>query len=178
MLAELLTDFPQRLASIQKVFLSKGGGEPEPRRLGHFWIDRNHPNQGIFHFADSRSISDAERLRGYDIFLPIEERVALPAGKYFVTDLIGCTVFEVPAHEAALTSLACEAGHAPQVLGTVTDVAFTGEDAEGTPLLEVETAQGALSIPFAEDICTRIDTAARRIEVKLPEGLKELNRPE
>ncbi len=41
--------------------------------------------------------------------------------------------------------------------------------------LEVDTAQGELLIPLAEDICRRIDTAARRIEVVLPEGLRELN---
>jgi len=45
----------------------------------------------------------------------------------------------------------------------------------GTPVLEVETAQGELLIPLAADICRRIDTVARRIEVELPEGLRELN---
>ncbi len=45
----------------------------------------------------------------------------------------------------------------------------------GTPVLEVETARGELLIPLAEDICKRIDTVARRIEVELPEGLRELN---
>jgi ribosomal 30S subunit maturation factor RimM len=32
-----------------------------------------------------------------------------------------------------------------------------------------------LLIPLAEDICTEIDAAARRIDVLLPEGLRELN---
>jgi len=30
-------------------------------------------------------------------------------------------------------------------------------------------------IPLAQEICVRVDTAARRIEVVLPEGLRELN---
>jgi 16S rRNA processing protein RimM len=177
-LAKLLTDFPERLASLREVFVGKGDGEPQPRALQHFWVDRNHPNNGIFHFAGSTSISDAETLCGYDVFLPMEQRVTLPAGKYFVTDLIGCTVFELAENDAALASPACEAARAPQVLGTVSDVTFTGEGVEGTPLLEVETSQGPLSIPLAEDICTHIDTAGKRIEVKLPEGLKDLNVPE
>jgi len=33
-------------------------------------------------------------------------------------------------------------------------------------------------IPLAIDICTRIDTTARRIDVLLPEGLRDLNRQE
>jgi ribosomal 30S subunit maturation factor RimM len=32
-----------------------------------------------------------------------------------------------------------------------------------------------LLIPLAEDICRRIDVAGRRIEVVLPEGLRDLN---
>jgi ribosomal 30S subunit maturation factor RimM len=42
-------------------------------------------------------------------------------------------------------------------------------------LLEVETAAGELLIPLAEDICKRIDALARRIDVTLPEGLRDLN---
>ena len=42
-------------------------------------------------------------------------------------------------------------------------------------VLEVATAQGELLIPLAFEICTQIDTAAKRIEVRLPEGLREVN---
>ena len=45
----------------------------------------------------------------------------------------------------------------------------------GTPLLVVDTLQGELLIPLAEEICTRIDLVARRIEVVLPGGLREVN---
>jgi ribosomal 30S subunit maturation factor RimM len=65
---------------------------------------------------------------------------------------------------------------APLLLGSVTDVQFTGEGVSGTPVLAVNAREGELLIPLAEDICTRIDTVARRIEVLLPEGLRELNR--
>jgi ribosomal 30S subunit maturation factor RimM len=39
----------------------------------------------------------------------------------------------------------------------------------------VDTRHGELLIPLAEDICTRIDAAARRIDVVLPDGLRDLN---
>jgi len=64
---------------------------------------------------------------------------------------------------------------APALLGTVLDVQFPGEEISGTPLLEVETSRGEILIPLAADICTKIDTAGRRIDVTLPEGLRDLN---
>jgi 16S rRNA processing protein RimM len=176
--AELLTDFTERFSSLAKVYLAKGEAEPKERGLQRFWIDRNHPGQGIFHLEGSANIGDAETLRGYDVFIPLNERVKLPAGQYFVSDLIGCTVFEFPGGETKLGSPACDVEKAPQVLGTVSDVSFPGENLAGTPILEVQTAQGELLVPLAEDICKRIDVAGRRIEVMLPEGLKELNGPE
>lgn len=176
--AELLTDFPSRLSTFKQIYLQKLGGEPRPAELQKFWLDRNHPGMGVFHFAGCASISDAEALRGYDVLLPIEERVQLPAGQYFVTDLIGCTVFELPQAAAKLASPACAMEEAPRVLGTVRDVYFPGETVAGTPILQVETSGGELMVPLADDICTRIDVAGRRIEVVLPEGLSETITPD
>ena len=173
--AELFTDFPARLSSMKSIFLRKDTGEPRRIGLQNFWIDRNHPGQGVFHFEGCGSISEAESLRGLDVLLPIEERVELPAGQYFVTDLMGCTVLELSNTEAKLASPACAAEEAPRVLGTVRDVFFPGEGLAGTPLLQVETSAGEVLIPLAEEICTRIDVAARRIEARLPEGLIDLD---
>jgi len=173
--AELFTDFPARLSSLKSIYLRKDDGEPRRVGLRNFWIDRNHPGQGVFHFEGCGSISEAESLRGLDVLLPIEERVELPTGQYYVTDLMGCTVFELPEIAAKLASPACAAAEAPRVLGTVRDVFFPGEGTVGTPLLQVETSAGEVLVPLAEEICTRIDVAARRIEVHLPEGLKDLD---
>jgi 16S rRNA processing protein RimM len=174
-LAELLTDFPARLSSFLKIYLRGAQGEPRAIALQNFWVDRNHPEHGIFHFEGCSSIDDAEKLRGLDVLLPIADRVSLPAGKYFVSDLIGCSVFENPRLESKLSSPACSMEEAPRVLGTVRDVFFPGEGTPGTPLLQVQAATGELLVPLAEDICRRIDVAARRIDVTLPEGLSELN---
>jgi 16S rRNA processing protein RimM len=173
--AELFTDFAARLASLPAVFLSKDKNEPRETRLKKFWVDRNHPETGIFHFEGCDSINDAEKFRGMEVVLPMEQRVTLPAGQYFVTDLIGCTVFEVPVAETKLASPACSLEDAPQVLGTVRDVYFPGEGIAGTPLLQVETSRGELLVPLAADICTNIDAVGKRIEVRLPEGLRDLD---
>ena len=174
-LAELLTDHASRFSSFNTFYLGRGKEQPRATRLQNFWMDRNHPGHGIFHFADSTTIDAAERLCGYDVFIPAAQRVELSAGNYFVSDLIGCTVFECPAVEPKLASPACEMAEAPRVLGTVEDVLFPGESGAGTPLLQVETVEGELLIPLALDICRSIDVAARRIDVTLPEGLADLN---
>jgi 16S rRNA processing protein RimM len=175
--AQLLTDFPERLAQIKEVFLGDSAGKTEPRRINvkSFWISQNHLGQGVFHFEGCSSISEAEKFRGLDVLLPFEQRVQLPAGYYFFSDLIGCSVFEHPPESPALVSSPCSLASAPALLGVVSDVQSTGEGVSGTALLVVDTQHGELLVPLAEDICTRIDTTARRIDVTLPDGLRNLN---
>jgi 16S rRNA processing protein RimM len=148
--AEILTDFPERLTRLAAVWLWDGSGAPRRVRVR---ACRLHRRQALFHFEGSNSIDDAEKLRGVQVQIPLAERLPLPKGTYYVTDLIGCEVWEGESRT-----------------GVVRDVAFTG----GTPLLEVETPRGELLIPLAEEICRVIDVAARRIEVAMPEGLRDL----
>jgi 16S rRNA processing protein RimM len=188
---ELLTDFPQRLKEVREVFLGDGTSDGErggaPRCIGvkEFWVDRNHAGQAVYWFEGFTSITEAEKLRGLDVLIPFEQRVVLPAGQYFVADLVGCSVFEVAgagagdgvaAGVAAVASSPCSMSEAPALIGSVIDVQATGEAQQaGTPNLVVDVRGEELLIPLAEDICKRIDVGARRIEVELPEGLRELN---
>ncbi|MGH9743725.1 MAG: ribosome maturation factor RimM [Candidatus Acidiferrum sp.] len=177
--AELLTDFPERLTELKEVYLGAGDGaaqaEPHPIALKACWLSQNHRGQAVFHFEGCHSISEAEKFRGFDVLLPIEKRVTLPAGQYFVDDLIGCSVFENLAEPPVVSSSPCSLATAPSLLGVVKDVQFTGEGLAGTPLLAVDMSGGELLIPLAEDICLRVNTAARRIDVVLPEGLRNMN---
>jgi 16S rRNA processing protein RimM len=175
--AELLTDFPQRLTGLREAFVDDGRqtSEPRPIQIKACWLSQNHRGQAVFHFEGCTSIDDAEKFRGHDVLLPIEHRVSLPAGHYFISDLIGCSVFERAREDSAMASSPCSMDTAPALLGSVTDVQFTGEGVSGTPLLVVDAREGELLIPLAEDICTNINPAARRIDVLLPEGLRELN---
>lgn len=180
---ELLTDFPQRLTKLSEVFLGRISGEGTGAKfLGAFgatepasiavkscWLSQNHRGQGVFHFAGVDSINAAEKYRGLDVLLPFEQRVKLEAGHFFVNDLIGCDVFEIPTSDSRTAE--------PEWLGKVRDVQFPGEDEgmRGTPVLEVATGKGELLIPLAIDICRHIDPQTRRIDVTLPEGLRDLN---
>lgn len=177
--AEILTDFPERLTKLREVFLSDGKSAPRPCRIVRAWLSQSRGGQAIFHFEGCDSIEAAEKLRGLEVQVPLAERVVLPAGRYYVTDLVGCEVREVgdAAPFGRVDAGKASLGDTGKVsLGIVRDVQFSGEGVSGTPLLVVETARGELLIPLAEEICLRIDIAARLIEVALPEGLRELNR--
>ena len=104
-------------------------------------------------------MDDARKLVGLEVQVPLADRVKLPAGSYYISDLVGCAVHE-------------KGGSA---VGLVRDVEIHGDEVSGTPNLVVDTARGELLIPLAQEICVDVDTAARRILVVLPEGLRELN---
>jgi 16S rRNA processing protein RimM len=115
-----------------------------------------HGDQLIFKFKGVDTISDAERLAGADVSIPMDQRPAPPEGEYYQSDLLGCEVFDQIGRR----------------LGTVADWQETG----ATPLLVVRQPNGKeILIPFANSICTKIDVGQRRIEVSLPEGLQDLN---
>lgn len=157
---EILTDFPDRLTHLTAAELWDGISELRRVAVRSCWLSQSHGGQAVFHFEGSDSISDAEKLVGLEVQIPLAERVQLPSGRYYVTDLIGCEVREKNS----------------AVLGIVRDVQFVGEGIAGTPILALDSSRGELLIPLAQEICVAIDVSARRIEVVLPEGLLELNR--
>lgn len=158
--AEILTDFPERLKSLKSAALWDGRSEPRETKIRSCWLSHSRGGQAIFHFEGCDSINDAEKLVGLQVQIPVASRMPLARGSYYVTDLVGCEVFEQKSNVT---------------IGRVADVQFTGESVSGTPILLVDSPQGELLIPLAQDICVQIDTNARRINVVLPEGLRELN---
>lgn len=164
--AEILTDFSERLIHLKRALLwDERRNSLRETEIRNCWISKSRGGQAIFHLAGSNSISDAEKLVGLEIQVPLSERVMLPAGSYYVTDLIGCEVFKMVS----------EPGLSGTKIGVVQDVQFSGEDVAGTPNLVLDSARGELLIPFATEICRNIDVAGRRVEVVLPEGLLDLN---
>lgn len=163
--AEILTDFPERLTKLKSVLLWDGRNSPRGSAIRECWLSVSRGGQAIFHFEGCDSIADAEKLVGLEIQVPLADRVVLPAGSYYVSDLIGCEVFEIRGPQNSECA----------VIGAVRDVQFTGEDAAGTPILVVVGQKVEILIPLATEICRRIDTGSRRIDVVLPEGLVDLN---
>src|SRR6185312_12433467 len=99
-LAELLTDFPERFEERRQVFLAVPGfaGEASDARSAEvtgFWLPVGK-NEGriVLHFAGVDTISDAETLAGMNVIVPSEERVALDEESTYISELIGCTVYD------------------------------------------------------------------------------------
>jgi len=149
--AEILTDFPERFQPGAEILLSDGSLS-ESFHLEGVWF---HKGLAILKFRGIENISAAETLVGRDIRIPLSDRKPLEPGQIYLSDLIGCEVFENGVS-----------------LGKVEGL----EDHGAAPLLQVRTTQGELLIPFAEEICRTIDLEKRQIHVRLPEGLKDLNR--
>jgi 16S rRNA processing protein RimM len=158
--ATILTDFPERLAKLREVWLWDGRAEPRRAEVLRCRLTTSHGGRAIIQFAGVDTMNAAEKLRGLDVQVPISTRTKLPASSYYISDLVGCEVWERGTSVREVR------------LGVVIDVQQVG-----TPVLAIDTAEGELLVPLAQEICTKIDTAARRIEVSLPEGLRDLNLP-
>lgn len=160
-LAETLTDFPERFRELRRVFVETPGSPPEQVTVEKTWP---HKGRIVFKLAAADSITRAERLIGRHLFIPVEERMPLGPGRYYIWELTGCQVVR-------------EQGKMRSVVGTVTDVAVTA----GAPLLRVTRAgrhESEVLIPLAQAICTLIDPKTKTIIIDPPEDLLELNQPE
>jgi 16S rRNA processing protein RimM len=157
--AEILTDFPERLKHLKSAELWDGQIAPRQIAVRKCWISHSRGGQAIFHFAGVDSVDEAKKLAGLEVQVPLADRVELPAGKYYISDLIGCEVHE--RNGAAI--------------GSVRDVEINGTDVAGTPVLVVDSGGSEILIPLALEICVDVNTSSRRIEVVLPEGLLDLN---
>ena len=153
--AEILTDFPERFRSVRGVFLERPGDAPQAARVENAWI---HKGRIVLKFSGVDSISGAEALRGLHVLIAREERTPLGAAQYYFWELEGCRVI-------------LERDDPPKEIGTVTSVEPTG----GVDVLHVATPRGEVLIPFAQDICTRIDPERKIIVIDPPEDLLELN---
>ena len=173
-LAELFTDFPERFEDRTRVFLAKPdfvGLESEVRAISvtSHWlpVGRNH-GRIVLGFEGIDSINKAEELAGLDVFIPAAERVELEEDAEYISDLIGCVVYD----------------HG-EVVGTVTDVEFpttpdgTRRLAEAAPLLSVLTDSGdEVLIPYVQSFLIELLPEQKRINMSLPTGLIDVNRSE
>ena len=107
------------------------------------------------------SMNDAETFLRCELQIPLAERAPLEQGAAYISDLVGCEVFDRETK-----------------IGAVTAVQFGAGDA---PLLIVEDGEREHLVPFAEEFldggAAAVDVAQKRIRMHLPEGLLEMNLP-
>jgi 16S rRNA processing protein RimM len=155
---ESLTSHFERFAELKRVFLTKTGTETKEVEVERVWDFRGSP---VFKFAGIDTMTDAAKLRGYEVAVPRIERVPLEEGEYFLDDLVGCRLSD-PAGEA-IGTVTGWIENGPQVL---LEVVVDGEAPDKEPML----------VPFVKAFFTALDVEAKTAVADLPPGLRELNR--
>ena len=151
---ELHTDIPGRLHAGLRVFaLAEAAGRRE-LKIEDAWP---HKDWLVLKFAGIDSISDAEVFVGSELQVPLIERAQLEPGAAYVSDLVGCVVFD-----------------REREVGLVSDVRFGAGEA---PLLVVGSGKAELEIPYAQEFLVKTDLEHKRIDMNLPEGLLQVNAP-
>jgi 16S rRNA processing protein RimM len=184
-LADLFTDFPERFTQHPQVWLAPAGfadrveypaapadpkvpPTPQAAEVVAHWLPiGKNAGRIVLHFAGIDTIEQAEQLAGSEVLVPIAERVPLEPGSTYISDLVGCTLYD-----------------RGRALGVVASVEFpTTPDGmrrleDAAPLLAVTSPEGdEILIPYANAFLRSLDTSTRSIHMDLPEGLAEINQP-
>ena len=156
-LAEILTDFPERFSARKQIVLASESNAREVE------VERSWPHKGriVLKFRGVDSIEAAQLLAGCEVQIPKGERVELEAGAFYAGDLIGCALWD-------------HSSQPPRDIGCVEALEW---GAGSAPLLNVRRGAEEFQIPFAEEYIIRVNPGAKRIDVKLPAGLLEVNKP-
>ena len=151
--AELLTDFPERFEKIRSLIAVSPQGNREQVELESFWF---HKDRVILKFEGIASPEAANAFIGFDFGVPEAERIELPEGSYYDWELEGCSVLN---SEGA-------------TLGQVNEVMRLGG---GVEMLAVADANGKTHvIPMVDSIVKEVNLTKRLIRIDPPEGLMEL----
>lgn len=150
LVADLLTDFPERFSEVGDVTAVGPGGETAGLKLSDFWFQGGRV---ILRFAGYDTIEKAEALRNFEICVPESEAVELDDDEFYDWELQGCRVETLEGTE----------------VGVVTELMRNG----GTEILVVNGGEKDHLIPFAETICPEVDIENKLIRIDPPDGLLE-----
>ena len=152
--AEIFTDFPEKFAERKEVSALLENGTRRALSVENTWP---HKGQMVLKFVGVDSINDAEALLRAEIQIPKAERAELEEGAVWISDLVGAQILDQ--------------GNA---IGPVKEVQFGFGEA---PMLLVTAGQKEFMIPFAAEFIVKHDIAAKRIDMKLPVGLLDVDAP-
>jgi 16S rRNA processing protein RimM len=146
------TDFPERFEAPRQVKLKKRDGAAFQAEIEDAWF---HNHRVVLKFAGYDTMTAAQGLAGALVLIPESESAPLADDQFREFEIIGAEVVNKSGDR----------------LGQVARVMHTG----GTDLLVIEGEGGReYMIPFADDICIKVDALARRIKVDPPDGLLDL----
>ena len=117
---------------------------------------RAHGERALVKFSGVETPEDVQLLQNWTVEIPESEARELEEDEYFLHELVGLTLIDQQGRER----------------GTVIDVIEGG----GGVLLNVKRADGkTFEMPFAAELCTKIDLEAKQIVVSIPQGLDDLD---
>ncbi len=156
----LHTDIPDRIRPDMQLWALTKTGERHEVRVEEFWP---HKSFLVLKFHGIDTINDAEPLVGAELQLPRSERAELEPGWTYLSDLVGCTVFDGERQIGEIEDVQFGAGEAPLL------IVRSNEQKPGAKL--------PYEIPFAEAFLEKLDLERKQVRMKLPEGLLEVNEP-
>lgn len=143
-----------RFSAGMRVFASADGRTRRALAVEEAWPHKGHL---VLKFDGIDSISEAEELVGCELRVLESERAQLEPGWTYVSDLIGCEVFD-----------------GDREIGRVEDVQTGAGEA---PLLLVQAGKRRIEVPFAEAYLQEVNAARKQIRMALPEGMLDLDAP-
>jgi 16S rRNA processing protein RimM len=149
---EAWSDSPERFTDLHDVTLLS----PDESQTREAVIEsvRIHAGRALVKFAGIDSPEDVQKLQNWTVEIPSSDARKLDADEYFLHDLIGLTLVDAEGANR----------------GKVVQVEETG----GGLLLVVDGPRGRYDVPFASEICTKVDLEAKTIAVNLPDGIEDL----
>jgi 16S rRNA processing protein RimM len=153
---EVHSDVPDRFGEGMKLYaLDRAGQARRQLEIESLWP---HKELLVLKFCGVDSLSHAETLIGAELQVPRAERATLEQGWSYVSDLVGCAVFDQGRQIGHIEDVQSGAGEAP--------------------LLIVASGAGTkFEVPFAEAYLEGLDISRREVRMKLPEGMLEINAP-
>ena len=148
------TDFPERFKKMKSAVIEKNNGT-----FGNYAIEDVifHKNMVLIKFGNINNMDEAGELKGCKIVTEKKDLIKLPEDSYYIFDLIGCDVFEESEY-----------------LGKVTDIIETGSNDVYVVKKGGDGGNGELLIPALAWVVINVDVESKKIQVKLPKGLREL----
>ena len=153
------TDVPDRFRQNMRLWALAKDGQRREVTVEDLWP---HKSFLVLKFQGIGTISDAEPLVGAELQLPRSERAQLEPGWTYLSDLIGCTVFDGQREIGEIEAVQFGAGEAPLLV---------------VRSKEQPDARLPYEIPFAEAYLEKLDLEQRQVRMKLPEGLLDVNAP-
>ncbi len=149
------TNIPDRFREGMRLWALGKDGQRRQVQVEDLWP---HKSFLVLKFEGVETISDAELLIGSELQVPRSERSELEPGWTYLSDLVGCRVFD-----------------GEREIGPIQDVHFGAGEA---PLLIVTSgAKLPYEIPFAEAYLEKVDVDRKQVRMRLPEGLLDVNAP-